>query len=686
MTTSHEVAIKILAKYDQARKAFDEMGKSTTSFSQKAKAAFATIKQNWLAIAAAVATVTATLKKAVGTYLVQEKAENDLAAAMRNTGLYTRQAHDELLKFASARQAVTTYGDEQTLSNMALLQTFQMTTEELKKATIASQDFASGLGIDLRTAALLVGKAFAGDTATLSRYGIKIREGLEGTQKFDEVMKQINIRFGGRAQADLETYGGRLKNIMNLIGDKVWEKSGEVILKSLTGEYNPFAWLLGTYEKQAEAVEASKSAVEKLAKYRKEQEAQIKKEAELVGKSRNALAEYAKQIDSLGEKYLVIGKLGLDEQLSAENASIDDLRTSTERYKAIIEETYNTRRNMHLAIITDMVNQKAKEEEILAARAASLKSQIAMNEELLASYRSYYGALTAMRDKSMAEYKMQLQSLAEFEKETLSTQKEIVDIINREFAALTGETPAKDDIDKFQELDTLYAQALEQSGEDRLAALESYIRLVSDAAESSEAIRTGISSSESVSIFTETALERLQAAQTAWEETRQSIADNMAIAAEKSKESLRSIDAEIEFARNKINFFANEIVALQTDLENLQASILISVDDQATMAIDAIRTNLETLHDKTVRVNVITSGLGDGGEIPSYATGTPYVPQTGLALVHKGERITPANQNTTNNNQAFTVNYYGNGGSGSRVKDELSMRRIFNGMQAGISY
>jgi len=29
----------------------------------------------------------------------------------------------------------------------------------------------------------------------------------------------------------------------------------------------------------------------------------------------------------------------------------------------------------------------------------------------------------------------------------------------------------------------------------------------------------------------------------------------------------------------------------------------------------------------------------------TFATGTPYVPQTGLAVVHKGEKITPAHQN-----------------------------------------
>jgi len=54
-----------------------------------------------------------------------------------------------------------------------------------------------------------------------------------------------------------------------------------------------------------------------------------------------------------------------------------------------------------------------------------------------------------------------------------------------------------------------------------------------------------------------------------------------------------------------------------------------------------------------------------GGGIASFQFGTPYVPRTGLYKLERGERVTPANQNTyqTTNTQNNTINIPSQGGN-----------------------
>lgn len=67
------------------------------------------------------------------------------------------------------------------------------------------------------------------------------------------------------------------------------------------------------------------------------------------------------------------------------------------------------------------------------------------------------------------------------------------------------------------------------------------------------------------------------------------------------------------------------------------------------------------------------SGVGGllGSFLPQFATGTPYVPRTGPAIVHQGERIIPANQNRPGGMGGGTVVQIINN-SGARVTEEKS--------------
>src|SRR3990167_5556847 len=159
----------------------------------------------------------------------QQDAVVKLQQALKNQGLEVTNTTEELRAYATELQKTTRFEDETIVSSIALLTSFGLQGEELKKTTRAALDLAQGLGVDLNTAAKMLGKAALGNTDVFSRYGIVIDDNIPKAKKFEAVLGQINGRFGGSAQAALETVNGKLENMSNRFGD-LKETIGEKLL------------------------------------------------------------------------------------------------------------------------------------------------------------------------------------------------------------------------------------------------------------------------------------------------------------------------------------------------------------------------------------------------------------------------------------------------------------------------
>lgn len=151
---------------------------------------------------------------------VQEDAINKLNQALAQSGEFSKEASDELQEYASSLQSVTKFGDEAILETQALIQSLgQLDKEGLKEATKATLDLSAALGIDLNAAALLVGKAAAGEVSTFSRYGLIIEKGADASKTFANALDAINTRFGGAASAQVNTFSGATQQLENTFGD-----------------------------------------------------------------------------------------------------------------------------------------------------------------------------------------------------------------------------------------------------------------------------------------------------------------------------------------------------------------------------------------------------------------------------------------------------------------------------------
>lgn len=177
------------------------------------------LKKNFVAVTAAIGAMVAVGLSLVKSAVEAEDAVNKLNIALKNQGIFSAQLSKEMQAYAGELQRASTFSDEAILRTQAMLTTFGLAGVTMRDATKSTLDLASGLGVDLNTAAMLVGKAFAGETGSLSRYGIIIDENIPRSEKFAAAIQQINQRFGGEAQAATETFSGRVAVLGNQFDD-----------------------------------------------------------------------------------------------------------------------------------------------------------------------------------------------------------------------------------------------------------------------------------------------------------------------------------------------------------------------------------------------------------------------------------------------------------------------------------
>ena len=174
--------------------------------------AFATLRSKLLLYSFAVGLGTAALAKLTGKFQEQEKAEKKLSVALgRNI--------KSLKNYASGLQQVTAFGDEEILNAQALFAAYTDDEEQIKKATVATLDFAAAKGIDLTTASDLMAKTMNSSTNALSRYGINVEGVVGSTSRLDSMTRSISRLYQGQAAAATDTLAGKLTQMTNAFGD-----------------------------------------------------------------------------------------------------------------------------------------------------------------------------------------------------------------------------------------------------------------------------------------------------------------------------------------------------------------------------------------------------------------------------------------------------------------------------------
>lgn len=222
MASTLELVIQARNSTDAAFKSLVNNIKEAEDAAKRSSHSFSDLQSKALSLAAGYLSLRGAVSIVVNALKSQSEAEsavNKLNLALANQGHFTEKTSKSLRAFADEIQRTTTFEGDAVVAAQAVLASFGMNEVQIKKTTLAAANLSAATGIELTAAVNLLGKAYAGNTGALSRYGIVIDESVPKAQKFEAALGQIEDRFSGSAQAATATFSGQMEQLKNALGD-----------------------------------------------------------------------------------------------------------------------------------------------------------------------------------------------------------------------------------------------------------------------------------------------------------------------------------------------------------------------------------------------------------------------------------------------------------------------------------
>ncbi|MDD4995725.1 MAG: hypothetical protein PHW53_04675 [Patescibacteria group bacterium] len=196
---------------------------------------------SWSAVSSAV-------KSVVNAAAESEAAWNRVEASLKRHNYAVKGNIDAIKNFATEMQRTRGISDELVGEGIQrLIDAGNSLTQSFNISRVAA-DLAAGTNMDYYSAVELLTKASEGFTSTLSRYGIVLDESIPKSQRFQMALEQINRKFGGAAQAEMNTYAGQVK-ILEQNWDDLKESIGEQLIPELLLLVKQFNLVMDTIDR-----------------------------------------------------------------------------------------------------------------------------------------------------------------------------------------------------------------------------------------------------------------------------------------------------------------------------------------------------------------------------------------------------------------------------------------------------
>jgi hypothetical protein len=212
-----------------------------------------------LGVTLSVGAVLAFGKAAVKAAAEDEKAQKQLALALKNVGLGRDvAASEEFINKLSTEFGVV---DDQLRPAYQQLAVATQDTAQSQKLLQLALDISASTGKDLASVTSALSKAYLGNNTALSKLGINISKAELKTGKFDDIVNKLAKTFKGAAAASVDTFSGKMARLSVSI-----DNAKEILGKGLIDSFMILTDSANITELQTKIEDFATSASENLKK------------------------------------------------------------------------------------------------------------------------------------------------------------------------------------------------------------------------------------------------------------------------------------------------------------------------------------------------------------------------------------------------------------------------------------
>ena len=663
MADSVKVIIEALLKDKRYIKSVKGIAKETKKTAKKSESAIKKIRAGWLLAAGGVFLAVRAFKAIFSATERQQRAENQLNAVLKSTGSIAGLTAKEIIKMAESLQKVTTFGDEAILEGQNLLLTFKKIGEDVfPRATETMLDVAQAMGQDMKTTAIQLGKALndpiEGLTA-LRRVGITFEkqqeENIKAMVKMGDIagaqvkiLDELESQFGGSARAAVKGVGV-WKQVANAWGDML-ERGGKLI-----GAFDFLAkGLVSLFSSSEDIEDVTQNLIKSQAEYAEVIRKLNDEEKKLIGTERDLVEirkaqlelQIAEQIKRVNEEY--------EEQIKVIDKSTKKQEKINEAYKELLgilpkateEFTVMSQSAAGLLGVFNPFRDKIDEQgRFVVKTSAAIEAWTGAVER----HRSAIKIATEENVKMNSSIDSIALSILEgqipAETALLGLKQGLVDKVNERLQQLPAEIDAakvisdqakQDESDKVIADEADKVRVADKKARDDKALEDEKQRTAEKEKLIKEILALEISSEKKITKFTIKQLNARLKADIATTNARKKISQTFIDSFVGGIKDMGSSSADV-FASTMSAFTDLIVGQIKTQAKIWGIQILAGRVD----LIPAFAGAIAAASAVKALGNSAAQNIKKGG----FQSGTEFVPSTGTALIHKGERIIPERLN-----------------------------------------